>query len=154
MATNFLLTESTPYFRHSESPKRHEIFSCFESRIGSRLLSVEWINNCRNCFGFFHMFEANYFTKYATDLRDIFRIEMWLRSLKGRCHGNRFIFTHSTQFFRHSDQCVINSSTGSMVVKSTWTISVDNTYTPRNGRFPPGNGHFPFGHFSPPQTFP
>ena len=90
----------------------------------------------RNCFGFFHMFETNYFTKYATDLRDIFRIEMWLRSLKGRCHGNRFIFTHSTQFFRHSDQCVINSSTGSMVVKSTWTISVDNTYTPRNGRSP------------------
>ena len=34
--------------------------------------------------------------------------EIGLRSFKGHCHGNQFLFVQSTHFFRHSDQCVIN----------------------------------------------
>ena len=59
--------------------------------------------------GFYYWFNANiYFRKYATDLREICRIgslsgigdccEMELRSLKGRCHGNQFLFVHFTFF--------------------------------------------------------
>jgi len=34
--------------------------------------------------------------------------EMGLRSLKGRCRGNQFLFIQSAMFFRRSNQCVIN----------------------------------------------
>jgi len=40
----FLLTEFA-FFRHARSPKRNGIgtgYSCFRSRIGSRVWSVEW----------------------------------------------------------------------------------------------------------------
>jgi len=63
--------------------------------------------------GFYYWFENSYFRKFAPDLREIFGIasvmgvddccKMWLRSLKGRCHGNRFFFT--PHIFCHSDQC-------------------------------------------------
>ena len=50
---------------------------------------------------FYYWFEPSYFMKYVTDLRQFTTLlalfvyrdgccEMWLRSLKGRCHGNRF----------------------------------------------------------------
>jgi len=62
-----------------------------------------------NASGFYCLFEPGYFRKYATDLRDIFTIgslrgiddccEIELQSLKGRCHGNQFLFIQSTQFF-------------------------------------------------------
>ena len=46
--------------------------------------------------------------------------EIELQSLKGRCHGNQFLFIQSTQFFRHSNQRVINfvhsATTRSMVI--------------------------------------
>jgi len=57
---------------------------------------------------FYYRLKANYFRTNATDLREIFRIssvsgvdnccEMGLRSLKGRCHGNHFLF-NPTLFF-------------------------------------------------------
>ena len=77
--------------------------------------------NCRSCFRFLLLvrpFEPYYFRKYATDLRKLLPIgsntgvddccEIGLRSLKGRCHDNQFLFIQSTQFFRHGNQCVIN----------------------------------------------
>jgi len=58
--------------------------------------------------GFYYWFELNY-SMYATDLRPIFRFgsltgaddccEIGLRSLKGRCHGNQFLYPIYTIFF-------------------------------------------------------
>jgi len=58
--------------------------------------------------GFYNWFELNYFTKYPTDLRQIFEIgsltgvddccENGLRSLKGSCHGNQLDLFNSHNF--------------------------------------------------------
>ena len=58
--------------------------------------------DCRNCFRLYYLFEANYFRKYATNLRLIFRIgslmsvddrcEIGLRSLKGSRTATNFCF--------------------------------------------------------------
>ena len=112
-------------------------------------------------------FEPNYFRKYATDLRKFLPIgsitgvddccEIGLWSLKGRCHDNQFLFIQSTQFFRHSDQCVINvvysATTRSTVVGIIQysRSSVDDFCWPHQYTgeriFPPGT-NIPPGHFS------
>jgi len=92
--------------------------------------------NDRNSSGFYYWFEPSYLKKYLTNYREIYRIagfkgvdvccEMRLRSLKGRCYGNRFLFTQSSQVFRHSDQCVTDfaqsSTTRSIVVSVTHEV--------------------------------
>jgi len=110
--------------------------------------------NCRNCFGYIcDCFKANYFRKYASGLREVFRIgnlsgiddccQMGLRSLKGRFHGNHFLI-QSTVFFRHSDQCKINFVQCAFIHDGLdrrkcntrgrpSTISVDSTSIPGNG---------------------
>jgi len=68
--------------------------------------------NCRSWFRFLLLvrpFEPNYFRKYATDFCKLLPIgsitgvdncrQIGLRSLKGRCHDNQFLFIQSTQFF-------------------------------------------------------
>jgi len=76
--------------------------------------------NCRNCFRLLLLVKAqpSYFTKYATNLRLIFRIDSPAgaddcctigskkRSLEGRCHGTDFCL-FNPHIFCHSDQCVI-----------------------------------------------
>jgi len=59
--------------------------------------------------GFYYWFEPSYFKKYVTNLREIYRIAgfkgvdvccgMRLRSLKGRCYGNRFFLLNHHNFF-------------------------------------------------------
>jgi len=79
MATIFCWLNPHLNFRHARvSPKRHEIgiykLSCFGSRIGSRMWSVEWHHfywrwmtltppNCRQCFRFLVFFRGQLFQK-------------------------------------------------------------------------------------------
>jgi len=118
---------------------------------------------------FFHWFEANYFRKYATDLREIFRIdrllgldnccEIGLRSLMGRCHGNKFSFIQSTQFFRQWPMCnklcaLIHDALdrrhevdrGDFCWQhNEHSYTAERTLPLSNGYFP--TGHSPLGHF-------
>ena len=63
------------------------------------------------------------------------RYKMWLRSLNGRCHGNRFFFTLSDIFFV-------------AVCNKLCAVIHDNTNALGNKHCPPpGNGRSPLTHF-------
>ena len=89
--------------------------------------------------GFYYWFEPSYFRKYATDLRELFRIgslvgiddccKTGLRSLKGRCHGNQFcLFNPHYDFFSPqwpmcNKLCVHSATTRSTVVSVTHEVN-------------------------------
>jgi len=130
MTANFLMTV---FLCHIRSPKRHEIGiyllwkstrkSCMMCRMAPFLMTLNE-PSCRNCFRFYYWLEPSCFTKYATDLREIFRFGSFMgmddcSAVKLGCERSSDVamatdFRLFNPHFRHSDQCVINFVHSSM----------------------------------------
>jgi len=129
------------------------------------LNDLEWPNS-RSCFRFLTIFRAKLPQSVHVWDRSLpnFRIigsradsadccEIGLLSLKRRWRGNNFLFIQSTQFFRHSDQRVINivhsATTRSTVVGVIHEVDrrrflLTTPIYRITDIFP---GHFPLRHF-------
>jgi len=106
----FKESEIAHWLFRSKSPKKQTADHCVE---GDRWETVvQCLGPTPALIRAWHLYQ-----KVPIELRQIFRIgshtgaddccETGLRSLIGCCHGNHF-FIQSTEFFHHSDQCVIN----------------------------------------------
>jgi len=130
--------------------------------------------NCRNCFRFLLLVRVQLFWKYATDLREIYRIasmgvdntcEMWLRCDRSRdvAMATDFSLLNPHNFFVTVTTCnklcaVIHDGLDGQKWSVVHEVDRDNFcwqhhYT-AEWTLSPWKRTFPPGRFPPPQTFP